>query len=103
LIRTGNRVVECLLGQVAGLVGGVEDLVVEDGEVQGQAEADRVGGGEIGVGNVGGRLVGLERLVGRRLALVTNGELSEVAVVVALPGDCQRVIIRPKRGTYILW
>ena len=31
-----------LLGQLAGLVGGVEDLVVEDREVESQTESDRV-------------------------------------------------------------
>jgi hypothetical protein len=40
---------------------------------------------EVRGGNVGGSLVGLERLVGGCLTLVTNGELSKVTVVVALP------------------
>ena len=31
-----------LLGQLARLVGGVEDLVVEDREVESQTESDRV-------------------------------------------------------------
>jgi hypothetical protein len=38
---------------VAGTVGGVEDLVVEDGEVEGEAETDGVSGSELGLGNVG--------------------------------------------------
>ena len=33
-----------LLGQLAGLVWAVEDLVVKDGEVEGEAEPDGVGG-----------------------------------------------------------
>jgi len=50
---------------VAGTVRRVEDLVVEDGEVQGKTQADRVGGGEIGLGNIGGVLS-----YGQRLFLV---------------------------------
>jgi hypothetical protein len=41
---------------VAGAVGRVQDLVVEDGEVEGKAEADGVRRGELGLGNVGGVL-----------------------------------------------
>lgn len=41
--------------------------------------------GQVGLRNLGGRLVGLERLVGRGLALIAEGKLGEVAVVVALP------------------
>ena len=41
---------------MAGAVGRVEDLVVEHGEVEGQAEADGVRRGELGLGNVGGVL-----------------------------------------------
>jgi hypothetical protein len=44
-----------------------------------------VGGGKVGGSDISSSLVGLERLVGRGLALVTNGELGQVAVVVALP------------------
>jgi hypothetical protein len=45
-----------LLGKVAGAVGGVQDLVVEDREVEREAEADGVGWGELGLGDVGGVL-----------------------------------------------
>jgi hypothetical protein len=82
---TSNGVIESLLGQVAGLVGSVQDLVVEDGEVQGKTQADGVCGGELGLSDLGSSLVGLKGLVSRVLALVANGELGEVAVVVALP------------------
>jgi len=70
---------------VASLVGGVKDLVIEDGEVEGKTKADGVGRGKLGLGNLGGSLVRLKRLVGRVLALVANGELGKVAVVVTLP------------------
>lgn len=81
---TGNSVIKSKLGQVAGLVGGVQDLVVEDGEVKGQAEADGVGRGEVSLGDLGGGLVGLQGVVGSTLAAVANGELSQVTVVVTL-------------------
>jgi hypothetical protein len=83
--HTSDGVIESLLGQLASLVGGVEDLVVEDGEVQGKTKADGVGRSKVLGSDVSGSLVSLERLIGRGLALVTNGELGEVAVVVALP------------------
>jgi len=83
--RTSNGVIESLLGELASLVGRVEDLVVENGEVQGKSEADGMGRSEVGGSNIGGGLVSLEGLVGRGLALVTNGELGKVTVVVALP------------------
>jgi hypothetical protein len=82
---TSNSIIESLLGQLASLVGRVEDLVVEDGEVQGKTKADGVGGSKVLGSDLSGGLVSLERLVGRGLALVANGELSEVAVVVTLP------------------
>lgn len=85
LLLTGNGVVERLLGKVAGLIGGVQDLVVEDGEVKGQSKTDGVGGRKLGLSNLGGSLVSVEGLVGRVLPLVADSELGEVAVVVALP------------------
>lgn len=90
---------------MASLVGGVEDLVVENGEVQSKTQADRVGRGKVGLGNLGSVLVSLEGLVGGLLALVASCELGEVTVVVTLPvflsdhdaGDSKRV------NTHILW
>ena len=83
--HTSNGIIESLLRQVASLIRCIEDLVVEDGEVEGKAKTDGVGRGKLGLGNLGGGLVGLEGLVGRVLALVANGELGEVTVVVTLP------------------
>ena len=71
---------------MAGAVGRVEDLVVEDGEVEGQTQADGVSGRQLGLGDLGGGLVRVERLVGGLLAAVTDSELREVSVVIALPG-----------------
>ena len=84
-LRTSNGVIESKLGQVASLVGRVEDLVVEDGEVQGQTQTDGVGRSQVGLSDLGGGLVGLEGGIGGSLAALTNGELSEVTVVVTLP------------------
>ena len=83
--RTSDGLVEGSLCHLAGLVWGVEDLVVEDGEVEGKTKADWVSRGEISAGDLSCSLVGLEGLVGGVLALVGRGELSEIAVVVALP------------------
>ena len=48
---------------MAGTVGRVEDLVVEDGEVEGETETDGVSGSELGLGNVGGVLMNLLDIV----------------------------------------
>jgi hypothetical protein len=70
---------------VARLVWGVEDLVIEDGEVEGETKADWVGWSKVSLGHFGGVLVCLEGLVGGGRSLVTERKLGEVAVVVALP------------------
>lgn len=61
-IELGNGVIERLLGEVACTIGRVQDLVVEDGEVQGKTQTDGVGGGEFGLGNIGGVLSYGQRL-----------------------------------------
>lgn len=57
-VKLGNGIIKCLLGQMASAVGRVQDLVVEDGEVQSQTQADGVSRSEISLSNVGGVLVG---------------------------------------------
>ena len=57
VVELSDGIVESLLGELAGLVGRSHDLVVEDGEVQGETKTDGVSGREL-VGNVGGSLVG---------------------------------------------
>lgn len=79
-VELGNGVVESLLGQVAGAVGGVEDLVIENGKVEGQTQADRVSGGKVAGGDGRGRGVSLQGLGSRLLAHVTVLELSKVSV-----------------------
>lgn len=68
------------LGQVACALGGVEDLVEEDGEVEREAEADRVGRGQVQVGQLGSRLVRIEG-VGRACLAVFGGlELGKIPI-----------------------
>jgi hypothetical protein len=90
---------------MASLVWGIEDFVVEHGEVEGKTEADWVGWGQVCLSDFGGSLVSLERLVGRGLALVADGKLGKVAVVITLPArELIRVPARrPLWLPYILW
>ena len=88
---------------MASLVGGIENLVVEDGEVEGKAKANRVRGRKVGLGNFGGSLVSLERLVCRSLALVANSKLGEVAVVIAFPARQLEFDLCFEGVTNILW
>src|SRR5690348_13864614 len=83
--HTSNSVIKSLLGQLACLIGGVENLIVEDGEVQGKTKADGVGRSKVGGSNVGSSLVGFEGLVCRSLALVSNSKLGEVTMIITLP------------------
>lgn len=55
-IELGNSVVKGLLGQMAGPIGRVKDLVVKDREVEGQTKADGVRWRQLGLGNFGGAL-----------------------------------------------
>ena len=70
---------------MASLIGRVEDLVVEDGEVQSETKSDWVGRGEISLSNFGSILVCLKRLVSGLLSLIASGEFGQISVVVALP------------------
>lgn len=83
-IQFRNGFIEGLLGEGAGAVGRVEDLVVEDGEVEREAQPDGMGRRQLLHGYVLSGLVGCEGGVGGVLALGGGLELGEVAVVVAL-------------------
>jgi len=102
---TSNSVIKSSLGKVACLVWGVEDLVVEDGEVESKTKTDWVGWSQLGLSNLGGSLVSLKGLVGRSLALVTSSELSKVTVVVSLPGglSVDQSCLSENGDSYILW
>ena len=58
----GKKIAD-LLCQLAGLVGGVEDLVVEDGEVEGETQPDGVGWLHLTFADLKRVLVGLLRVV----------------------------------------
>ena len=55
-IEFGNSVVKSLFGKVARTVWGVQDLVVEDREIEGQAETDGVSGSKLSLSDIGGIL-----------------------------------------------
>ena len=58
-----DGVVKCLLGQLAGFVRTVEDLVIKYGEVESQAEPDGVGRLHLGFADFKCVLVSLLRIV----------------------------------------
>lgn len=58
-VELSNGVIERLLGKVASTVGRVQNLVVENGEVEGESETDGVGRGEFGLSDIGGVLINL--------------------------------------------
>ena len=72
---------------MASLIRCIENLIVEYGEVEGQAKTDWVSWSQIGMSNFSGSFISLKGLVGRSLALVANGELSQVTVIITLPVD----------------
>ena len=72
---------------MACLIRRVQDLIVEDGEVEGKTKADRVCWRKVSLGDFGGVLVSLKGLVGGFLSLVPNGELSKVAVIISFPAN----------------
>ncbi len=82
---TGNSIIESLLGKVAGLIRGVQNLIVENGEVESKTKADWVCWCKVSLGNFGSVLVCLEGLVRRLLSLVANGKFGKVSVVVTFP------------------
>lgn len=104
---TSNCVIKRLFGEMAGLIGGTEDLIVEDREVEGKSEADRMGRSKIGRSDLGGRLVSFQRLIGRILALVANRKFGEITVIVALPviGISNSIPLVTERSgvAHILW
>jgi len=55
-VKLGDGVVESLLGEVACAIWGVENLVVEYREVEGETEADGVGRCQVGLCDGGGSL-----------------------------------------------
>lgn len=84
-VKLGNSIIECLLGKMASLVRGVEDLIVEDREIESKTKSDRVSGSKVGLSDFGGSLVSLQGLIGRFLSLVGGCEFGEVTMIITLP------------------
>ena len=59
-LLTGDRIIKGLLGQMTSLVGRIEDLVVEDGEVESQTKTDGMSGREISGGHFSRGFVGFQ-------------------------------------------
>ena len=70
------------LGELASLLGRVEDLIVEDGEVERQTEADGMRGLHLGLSNLEGLLVSLLRIFENLRSSVTHSHLGKVPVVI---------------------
>ena len=58
--HTSDSIVESLLGEMAGLIRRIENLIVEDGEIQGKTKTNRVSRCKISRGDLGCCLVGLQ-------------------------------------------
>jgi hypothetical protein len=84
-IQFGNSIIECLLGKVASTVGGVENLVVEDREVQGKTKSDWVSSSKLNLCNFSSTLVCFMSRCSSLLSVFTSSELCKVTVVVTLP------------------
>lgn len=82
-VEVGDGIVESSLGEFASVVGGVEDLVIEHGIVEGKSKSDGMCGLEC-LSLVACDLVCLLCELDNILALVPREELAEVAEVVAL-------------------
>ena len=67
------------------MVRGVQDLVIEDGEIQGKTKTDGMRWSELGGRNFSRSLVGLQGFVGRYLALIAKSKFREITVIVTLP------------------
>jgi hypothetical protein len=91
---------------MACLIGRVQNLIIEHGEVECKTKTNWVCWRKISLSNLGSILVGLERLSGGFLALLANGELSEVTVIVTLPLKLYEIshgLFQITLGTHILW
>jgi len=84
VLDVGDGVIEGLLGQVTGLGGVVETLVVEDGEVEGQSESDGVGGLQLVVGDIGSLRVGLKGSLGDLFVELGSRVFGDVSEVISL-------------------
>ena len=58
--HTSDSIVESLLGEMAGLIRRIENLIVEDGEIQSKTKTNGVSGCKISRGDLGCCLVGFQ-------------------------------------------
>jgi len=80
LVNLVESILEGLVGELASGLVVLHDFVMEDGEVEGQAELDGVAGGQR---DLVGLIVRLERVLLNILEVIALGVLGNVAVVVA--------------------
>ncbi len=78
--QRGSRGGTHRLGQVARALRGVEDLVVEHGEVERETQADGVGRRQVLVCQLGCGLVGVESVGRASLAVLRGLELGKIPV-----------------------
>ena len=71
------------LGELASLLGRVEDLIVEDGEVERQTEADGMRRLHLGFRNFKGLLISLLRIVQHGCSAVSYSHFGKVPVIIA--------------------
>jgi hypothetical protein len=86
-VKFSNSIIESLLGQVAGTVGGVENLVVEDGEVESKSKTDGVSWGQFGLCDFCGALVGFMSTGSSLLARIASSKLCKITVIISLPAS----------------
>ena len=79
-----DGIIEGSLGNLAGHGLVAHDLIIEDGEIQGETKSNRVGGFELLVGDGGGAFVGFHGEELGILVLVVLGVLADVTMVVSL-------------------
>lgn len=84
-VQLSNRIIKCLLSELASFVRSIENLIVEHAEVERESKTDGVSGGKLDSSNGRGSLVGFKRSIRGHSTLVTRCELGEIAVVVSLP------------------
>ncbi len=84
-VEFGNGIIKRSLGKVTSTIRRAQDLVVENGEVEGQTQTNGVRGREINNSNILSGLVSDERLLSSLFPLSSSRELGKVAPIVSLP------------------
>ena len=82
MFDVGDGIVEGGLSQLTCLGRIVHDLIVEDGEIQGKSQSDRVGGLQLGSGDICGVVICFKGGSGGLVVLLSDGVLADVSEVV---------------------